>query len=174
MTWIECGREHLEPIRAIFNDAILNSTALYDYEPRSVQVMQAWFAAKEEKNLPIIGALDASGELMGFGTYGPFRPHAAYQFSIEHSIYLDARFRGRGLGRQILERLLTRAQEQGFHMMIGVIDAQNAASIALHQKLAFEPCGVIREAGFKFGRWLDLVLYQKILDSHPSTAAPTA
>lgn len=174
MTWIECTRAHLEPIRAIFNDAILHSTALYDYEPRSVEVMEAWFAAKEQKNLPVIGVLDGSGELMGFGTYGPFRPHAAYRFSIEHSVYVDARFRGQGLGRQILERLITRAREQGYHMMIGVIDAGNQISIALHEKLGFAPCGAIREAGFKFRRWLDLALYQKMLASPPPERPATA
>ncbi len=163
MTWTDCGREHLEAIRAIFNDAIVNTTALYDYEPRSVEVMQAWFAVKEEKKLPVIGVLDDDGTLMGFGSYGPFRPHAAYQFSIEHSIYVDTRFRGRGLGRRILQRLIEKAREQRYHMMIGVIDAENATSIALHEKMGFAHCGHIKEAGFKFGRWLDLELMQLIL-----------
>ena len=71
MTWTDCGREHLEAIRAIFNDAIVNSTALYDYEPRSVEVMEAGFAVKEEKKLPVIGVLDDDGTFMGFGSYGP-------------------------------------------------------------------------------------------------------
>ena len=163
MTWTDCGREHLEAIRAIFNDAIVNTTALYDYEPRSVEVMQAWFAVKEEKKLPVIGVLDDDGTLMGFGSYGPFRPHAAYQFSIEHSIYVDTRFRGRGLGRRILQRLIEKAREQRYHMMIGVIDAENATSIALHEKMGFAHCGHIKEAGFKFGRWLDLELMQLVL-----------
>lgn len=163
MTWTDCGREYLEAIRAIFNDAIVNTTALYDYEPRSVEVMEAWFAVKEEKKLPVIGVLDDDGTLMGFGSYGPFRPHAAYQHTVEHSIYLDARFRGRGLGRQILQRLIEKAREQGYHMMIGVIDAENGTSIALHEKMGFAHCGHIKEAGFKFGRWLDLELMQLIL-----------
>ena len=163
MTWTDCGREHLEAIRAIFNDAIVNSTALYDYEPRSVEVIEAWFAVTEEKKLPVIGVLDDGGTLMGFGSYGPFRPHAAYQHTLEHSIYLDARFRGRGLGRQILQRLIERAREQGYHMMIGVIDAENGTSIALHEKMGFAHCGHIKEAGFKFGRWLDLELMQLVL-----------
>jgi len=107
--------------------------------------------------------LDEDGTLMGFGSYGPFRPHAAYQHTVEHSIYVDARFRGRGLGKELLNRLIERATQQGYHMMIGVIDAENAGSIALHAKAGFEPCGHIREAGFKFGRWLDLALYQLIL-----------
>ncbi|MES2597231.1 MAG: N-acetyltransferase family protein [Verrucomicrobiota bacterium] len=169
MTWIDCGREYLEPIRAIFNEAIVNSTALYDYVPRSREVMEAWFAAKEEKSLPVIGVLDEGGELMAFGSYGPFRPHAAYKYSVEHSIYVDTRFRGRGLGKQMLQKLIERAQAQGFHMMIGVIDAQNATSIALHEKAGFKPCGQIREAGYKFGRWLDLAMYQLVLPTpeHP-------
>lgn len=169
MTWIDCGREHSEAIRAIFNDAIVNSTALYDYRPRTPEVMEAWFAAKEAAKLPVIGALDENGDLMGFGSYGPFRPHAAYQYSVEHSVYVDGRFRGRGLGKQILERLIARAADQDYHMMIGVIDAENATSIALHEKLGFTRCGDIRHAGFKFGRWLDLALYQLVL---PTPANP--
>lgn len=163
MTWTDCGREHLEAIRAIFNEAIVNTTALYDLEPRSVEVMQTWFSQKEEKKLPVIGVLDEDGTLMGFGSYGPFRPHAAYQPTVEHSVYINTRFRGRGLGREILRRLIARAADQGYHMMIGVIDAENATSIALHKRLGFSPCGRIRHAGFKFGRWLDLELYQLVL-----------
>ncbi len=163
MFWIDCNRDHLEAIRAIFNEAIVNSTALYDYVPRSVEVMQAWFEAKEKADLPVIGVMNEAGELMGFGSYGPFRPHAAYQYSVEHSVYVDARFRGLGLGKEILRRLIERAQRQDYHMMIGVIDAQNTTSIALHEKLGFTACGQIREAGYKFGRWLDLALYQLVL-----------
>lgn len=163
MIWIDCNRDHLEAIRAIFNEAIVNSTALYDYVPRSVEVMQAWFEAKEKADLPVIGVMNEAGELMGFGSYGPFRPHAAYQYSVEHSVYVDTRFRGQGLGKMILQRLIERAEQQDYHMMIGVIDAQNATSIALHEKLGFTACGHIREAGYKFGRWLDLALYQLVL-----------
>jgi len=165
MTFLDCTHDHLEAIQAIFNEAIINSTTLYDYEPRSAEVMEAWWAAKQEKNLPVIGVVDENGTLMGFGSYGPFRPHAAYQHTVEHSIYVDARFRGRGLGKELLRLLIERATQQGYHMMIGVIDAENAGSIALHAKAGFEPCGHIREAGFKFGRWLDLALYQLILKS---------
>jgi L-amino acid N-acyltransferase YncA len=165
MTWIDCTREHLDTIRAIFNDAIVNSTALYDYVPRSPEVMEVWFEAKQKGGLPILGVLSDEGELMGFGSYGPFRPHAAYKYSVEHSTYVDARFRGRGLGKEILQRLIERAQQQDYHMMIGVIDAQNATSIALHEKLGFTSCGHIREAGYKFGRWLDLALYQLVLST---------
>jgi L-amino acid N-acyltransferase YncA len=167
MTWIDCTHEHLEAIRAIFNEAIVNSTALYDYEPRSPEVMENWWAAKQDKNLPVIGVVEENGKLVGFGSYGPFRPHAAYQYSVEHSIYLDVRFRGLGLGKEMLRRLIARATQQGYHMMIGVIDADNVSSIALHAKAGFEACGHIRHAGYKFGRWLDLALYQLVLPVPP-------
>jgi phosphinothricin acetyltransferase len=165
MICIDCGRDRLEAIQDIFNDAIVNSTALYDYVPRSREVMEAWFEAKEKAALPVIGLLDEDGALMGFGSYGPFRPHAAYKYSVEHSVYVETRFRGRGVGRRLLEELIRRARDQDYHMMIGVIDAQNASSIALHEKLGFSACGSIRQAGYKFGRWLDLALYQKVLDT---------
>lgn len=165
MTLIECGRDQLPAVQEIFNEAIVNSTALYDYVPRSREVMEAWFETKEKAALPVIGLLDESGAFMGFGSYGPFRPHAAYQYTVEHSIYVDARFRGRGAGRLLLQALVHRARAQGFHMMIGVIDAENTASIALHEMAGFTPCGSIRHAGYKFGRWLDLALYQRVLDT---------
>ncbi len=163
MTWIECHREQLEAIRIIFNDAIETSTALYDYEPRSHATMEAWWNAKQAGGYPVIGLLSDSGDLMGFASYGPFRAFPAYKYTIEHSVYVDKRFRGRGLGRQLLERAISTAETQGYHTMIGVIDADNKASIALHENLDFQQCGEMREVGFKFGRWLNLVIYQRLL-----------
>lgn len=159
MNWIQCGPEHLEAIRAIFNEAIENSTALYEYEPRSVAFMEDWWAAKQKGPYPVLGAINEQGILMGFATYGPFRPHPGYKYTVEHSIYVETRFRGQGLGRQFLQRLLTTAQAQGFHTLIGVIDADNQASIRLHEQQGFQPYGHLREVGYKFGRWLDVVLY---------------
>ncbi len=163
MHWTLCGREHLEAIRAIFNEAIVNSTALYDYEPRTREVMESWLATKEKAGLPVIGVMNEAEELMGFASYGPFRAFPAYKYTVEHSVYVDGRFRGRGLGRLLLERVTEAAETAGNKTMIGVIDAENATSIALHERLGFHRCGEIRHAGFKFGRWLDLVFYQKLL-----------
>ncbi len=163
MTWIECGPQHLDAIRGIFNEAIVNSTALYDYQPRSAEVMQAWWAAKQKGNHPVLGVVNDEGVLMGFASYGPFRHFPAYKYTVEHSVYLDSRFRGLGLGRQLLERIIQTAETNDFHAMIGVIDASNATSISLHERLGFERCGEMRQVGYKFGRWLDLVLYQKTL-----------
>lgn len=163
MNWIECGPEHLESIRAIFNEAIENSTALYEYEPRSVAFMEAWWEAKQKGGYPVLGAVSDEGILAGFATYGPFRPHPAYQHTVEHSIYVESRFRSQGLGRLFLERLVAAAQGNGVHTMIGVIDAENTASIRLHERQGFEACGHLREVGYKFGRWLDVVLYSNHL-----------
>ncbi|HVW05547.1 MAG TPA: GNAT family N-acetyltransferase [Vicinamibacterales bacterium] len=154
---------HAAAVQAIFNDAILHSTALYEDEPRTMDVIRAWFDAKARGGFPIIAAETDDGTLMGFATYGTFRDRPGYRFTVEHSVYVDARFHRQGVGRRLLEALIVRAREQRLHVMIGGIDADNAASIALHERLGFFSCGTIRQAGFKFGRWLDLAFYQLIL-----------
>lgn len=164
MRVIQCDPErHAAAILAVFNDAIVNSTALYDYKPRTMEMMKTWFETKGRGNYPVIGVENDSGELMGFGSYGTFRAWPAYKYSVEHSVYVDGRFRGQGLGKRILQEIIEAAQGQGYHMMIGAIDSSNAVSIRLHERLGFSHCGTIREAGFKFGRWLDFVFYQRIL-----------
>lgn len=158
-----CGRERLEPIRAILNEAIANSTALWEYRPRSIETMEAWFETKATGGYPVIGATDEGGEFLGFASYGPFRLFPAYKYTVEHSVYVEQRFRGRGVGRFLLAELIAAAQGQGLHVMVGAIDASNAASVRLHRSLGFEHCGTVRQAGFKFGRWLDLSLYELVL-----------
>ena len=154
---------HSAAILMIFNDAIANSTALYDYKPRAPESMVGWFDAKAKGRYPVIGVEDDAGALMGFASYGAFRAWPAYKYTIEHSIYVDARFRGRGLGRLLLKEIVAAAQGQDYHVMVGGIDASNAVSIRLHEQLGFRHCGTVAQAGFKFGRWLDLAFYQRIL-----------
>lgn len=168
-TLVRCDASHAGAILAIFNEAIVNSTALYDYHPRTPAMMDAWFAAKVKGNFPVIGAVDANGTLLGFASYGTFRAWPAYKYSVEHSVYVDVRCRGRGLGRLLLREAIAAATAQDYHMMIGGIDAANATSIALHRALGFTHCASIKQAGFKFGRWLDLEFYQLIL---PTPAQP--
>jgi phosphinothricin acetyltransferase len=166
MKFIRCERErHAGQILAIFNEAIVNSTAVYDYQPRTMEMMGAWFEAKNKGHYPVIGVEDDSGELMGFASYGPFRAWPAYKYTVEHSVYVDARFRRRGVGRLLLEQIIGAAREQDYHVLVGGVDAANHASIALHEKLGFSHCGTFRHAGFKFGRWLDLLFYQLTLDT---------
>ena len=164
MRFVTCTEgAHAGAILDIFNDAIVNSTALYDYQPRKPESMVGWFQARQALGAPVIGAVDDAGTLLGFTSYGTFRAWPAYKYTIEHSIYVDARFRGHGLGRVLLREIMAAAQDQDYHVMVGGIDAANAISIKLHESLGFSHCGTVRHAGFKFGRWLDLAFYQLIL-----------
>lgn len=162
---IDCDRSRASEILAILNEAIENSTALYDYQPRTMAMMDAWFTAKEQGRYPVIGAVDEGGRLLGFASYGAFRAWPAYKYSVEHSVYVEKDCRGRGVGTLLLQAIIDRARLQQYHNVIGGIDATNAVSIKLHTRFGFEFCGRVRHAGFKFGRWLDLDFYQLILDT---------
>jgi phosphinothricin acetyltransferase len=154
---------HSGAIRAILNEAILNTTASWAYDPRTPESMASWFEGKAKKGFPVLVAGDDAGAVLGFATYGTFREHAGYKYTVEHSIYVDARHRGRGVGSALLGDLIAEAVAQDLHVLIGAIDAANPASIALHKKFGFAHCASIHEAGFKFGRWLDVEFYQLIL-----------
>ena len=152
-------------ILAIFNHAILNTTALYEYQPRTMTTMQQWFANKAAAGFPVFGLFESESpeSLVAFGSYGTFRAFPAFKYSVEHSVYVHQEHQGKGLGQQMLQLLIEAAQTQGYHLLIGGIDANNSGSIALHSKLGFVHSGTITQAGFKFGRWLDLAFYQLTL-----------
>ncbi|MFN8524429.1 MAG: N-acetyltransferase family protein [Chloroflexota bacterium] len=166
MDLIRCSLErHGAAILGILNDAIVNSTALYDYVPRPPESMVAWFAAKEAGGYPVLGAVDEAGALMGFASYGPFRAWPAYKYTAEHSVYVHREHRRQGVAEVLMRSLIELAGEQQYHCLVGGIDVSNAASIALHEKLGFVYAGTVRHAGFKFGRWLDLGFWQLLLDT---------
>lgn len=157
---IRCNYEqHAETILDIFNHAIAHSTALYEYQPRTLGFIQQWFKTKRVGGFPVLG-LEQDGKLLAFASYGSFRPYPAYKYSVEHSIYVHPEQRGQGLGKHLLQALIQEVEAQNYHLLIGGIDAQNQASIALHTSLGFVHAGTIQQAGFKFGRWLDLAFYQ--------------
>ena len=160
---IRCTAPHLPVIQEILNDAILNTTALYEYAPRSAEAMREWLAVRVRDVIPVIGIEWESCVLAGFATWGPFRQRAAYKYSAEHSVYVAERFRAAGIGRKLMEAIIAEAKQAELHMLIAGIDATNVASIALHRSLGFRCCGTVREAWFKFGRWLDLEFWQLIL-----------
>ncbi len=165
MQFIPCTyAQHGIAILDILNDAIINTTALYDYEPRSLSQMQDWFKVKEIGQFPIIGAVE-DNQLLGFASYGTFRAWPAFKYSVEHSVYVHRAHHRRGIGRSLLQQLTAQATKQQYHTLIGGIDAENTGSIALHQSLGFRHAGTIRQAGFKFGRWLDLAFYQRLLNT---------
>jgi L-amino acid N-acyltransferase len=160
-----CTRHHAAPILDILNEAIVNSTALYDYTPRTIQNMEQWFDNKEKGSYPVIGLFNENGILVGFGSYGAFRAWPAYKYTVEHSLYIHKDFRGNGFGRIILSEIISQAGKQNYHNLIAGIDSTNQISITLHKSLGFEYCGIIKHAGYKFSRWLDLEFYQLILST---------
>ena len=165
MEIIRCDNTYADQILSIFNEAIVNSTALYDYKLRTPEMMRAWFEAKHKGNFPVIGAVSEHRELLGFGSYGTFRAWPAYKYSVEHSIYVDSRFRGQGIGKRLLQEIIASARQQDYHVLVGGIDSQNGASVRLHRQFGFQHAGTLREVGFKFGRWLDLDFYQLVLET---------
>ena len=118
---------------------------------------------KKSHNSPIVGAFDKDGTLLGFATFGMFRVRPAYKYTVEHSVYVRPDKRGLGLGKVLLKEIIKKAEEQNFHVLVGVIDASNDVSIKLHESEGFKQTGIIKEVGFKFGKWLDAAFYQLIL-----------
>lgn len=151
----------LPAILAIYNHVIATSNAVYTETPSTLEDRQAWLAARRAGNFPVLVADD--GGVLGFASFGDFRPWPGFALTVEHSVHVHDAARGRGVGTALMQRLIPEAQARGKHVMIGGIDAANAASIALHRKLGFTEAGVLREVGRKFGAWLDLLFMQRML-----------
>lgn len=150
-------------IVTIINHVILNSTALYDYNPRTTALQVEIFEEKLKKGFPIIVAT-IDDEVVGFGYYSEFRFRDAYRFTVEHSVYVAEEFHGKGIGKVLMQKLIHLAKEQKFHTMIGVIDSENESSITFHQQFGFKKIAVLKETGYKFNRWLDAVVMQLMLE----------
>ncbi len=157
---IRCAKkEDLNAILAIYNDAIINTTAVYTYEPQIIDERIAWFETKQRNHEPIF-VFEENGSVLGFATFGSFRPWPAYQYTIEHSIYVDASARGKGIASQLLQHLIVEAKAKGYRTLVAGIDASNEASIKLHQKFNFKHAGTLTNVGYKFDYWLDLAFYE--------------
>lgn len=154
----------LPVILEIINQAILTTTAIYDYEARTLEEQTAWFEKMIFDGMPVIVA-EHDKKVIGYGSYNIFKPKIGYKFSVEHSIYLNEKSRGIGVGGKLLGSLIQRARESGLHTMIGIIDAANRGSIEFHKKYGFIEKGYLREVGYKFDQWLDVVYMQLILDN---------
>ncbi|MBU6499273.1 MAG: GNAT family N-acetyltransferase [Rhodospirillales bacterium] len=162
----------LPGILAIYNDVVRTSTAVYSEQEATLEDRRAWFDQRIGQGYPALAAEDSSdGSVLGFATFGDFRPSPGYRHTVEHSVHVRADARGRGLGARLVEPLFGRAVSLCKHVMIAGIDAANPASLRLHEKLGFEHAGTLREVGTKFGRWLDLVFMQRFLDGRHARAA---
>lgn len=149
----------LKSILGIYNYAILHTTAVYTYDEETLDERIKWFEVKKENNFPII-VFEIEGIVAGFATYGSFRAWPAYQYTIEHSIYVDSTYRNKGIATQLLKALIRRAKDEGYKTMVAGIDASNKGSMKLHEKLGFKHTGTLTQVGFKFDQWLDLAFYQ--------------
>lgn len=123
----------------------------------------AWLEGKARDGLPVRVAVVADA-VAGYATFGPFRHGSGYRFTAENSAYVHPDQRGHGIGRALLEDVIVQARANGLHALIGGIGSENAGSIALHERLGFTHVGLVPQVGVKFGRWLDLVLMQLLLD----------
>lgn len=153
----------VDAIVAILNYYIENTTALYDYEKRNVELQKEVFNDKLKKGFPIIVATH-NDHVVGFGYYSEFRFREAYKFTVEHSVYVAPDRHGKGVGKMLLNTLIELAKKQKLHTMIAVIDSENQNSINFHELFGFVTVGNIKESGFKFNRWLHSVIMQLMLE----------
>ena len=156
--------QDLPGILAIYNDVIATSTAIYSLEPTSLEERRAWFEVRRRQGFPVLVAVEGD-EVSGFSTFGDWRgTWPGYRYTVEHSVHVRADRRRSGVGRQLVEALFPEARRLGKHVMLGGVDAENDASLRFHERLGFERVAHFREVGHKFGRWLDLVFVQRLLD----------
>ncbi|TDR89319.1 GNAT family N-acetyltransferase [Enterovirga rhinocerotis] len=164
-------------ITAIYREAVLTGTASFELEPPGLSEMQARRAALLEAGYPYL-VMESDGSVAGYAYAAPYRARPAYRSTVENSVYVDMRFRGRGVARRLLDALVAETASRGYRQMIAVIgDSANLASIRLHEVAGFSHAGILRSVGWKHGRWLDTVLMQRELgrgDGAPSALAPHA
>jgi L-amino acid N-acyltransferase len=160
---VEDAREgDLEGLVAIYNEVLATSTAIFSHVPATLEERIEWWRARASQGYPVLVARDARG-VLGYASFGDFRAWPGYCFTVEHSVHVRADGRGRGIGTVLVTELIGRAAALGKHVMIGGVDADNTASIRFHERLGFEQAGRLREVGYKFERWLDLVFLQRRL-----------
>ncbi|MGC4034843.1 MAG: GNAT family N-acetyltransferase [Chitinophagaceae bacterium] len=152
----------LQQMLSIYNDIILHTTAVYDYEPHTMEMRKEWFDTKEKQGFPVFVA-EENGVILGFSSIGPFRAWAGYKYSVENSIYVKNDCRGKGVGKLLLQPLIDATKELKMHTIIAGIDATNEASLRLHKLFGFEEVAHFKQVGWKFDRWLDLKFLQKIV-----------
>lgn len=152
-------RADVPDILAIYNDAVLHTTASYDDAPVTLDTQLAWFDDKRARALPVFVAT-LGGRVVGWSTYGPFRLKRGYRFTVENSVYVAPDCRGQGVGARLLSPLIAFARAAGIHVMVAGVDADNVVSVRLHEKAGFRQVAHFHEVGWKFGRWLDLVFLE--------------
>ncbi|HRI25754.1 MAG TPA: N-acetyltransferase family protein [Ferruginibacter sp.] len=152
----------LPQILDIYNEIIAHTTAVYYYEPHTLDMRRQWFRERREQGFPVFVA-EEDGQILGMSTIGPFRVPTAYKFSVENTVHVAARARGKGVGKLLMPPIIEAARQLGMHTIVAGIDATNEVSIRLHKNFGFEEVAHFKEVGYKFNRWLDLKFLQLIL-----------
>lgn len=153
----------LPAIRDIYNDAVLNTLAIWNEQTVDLGNRQAWFAARQAQGYPILVAVNEAGDVLGYASFGDWRPFEGFRHTVEHSVYIRSDQRGQGLGPLLMQALIERARGCGKHVMVAAIESGNTASIRLHERLGFTLNGQMPQVGVKFGKWLDLTFMQLML-----------
>lgn len=159
----QANEKDLNDILEIYNDAILNTTAIYTYKAQTFEERKLWFNNKIEDGYPVF-VYEENNRTIGFSTYGPFRAWPAYKYTIEHSVYVKADCRNKGVGTALLNEVIKDAVKKEYATIVAGIDSANDKSIKMHEKFGFKYSGTIKRAGYKFEKWLDLVFYQLNLE----------
>ena len=162
----------LEAITAIYNHSVLTETASWDDETVTVESRREWLV-EHATNPYVTLVAELDGAVVGYAAYGRYREKAGWALTAEHSVYLVPDAKGQGIGSLLLTRLLDEAASRGIHVMVGVLSADNEASLRLHQRLGFAETARMPQVGKKFGRWLDAVVVQRILDDRERPGDPT-
>lgn len=153
-----------EGIAAIYNDAVAHTTAIWNDATVDAADRAAWIAARQASGYPVLVAVDRGDTVVGYASFGDWRPFDGYRHTVEHSVYVRSDQRGGGIGRALMLTLIERARRLGKHVMVAGVEAGNEGSLRLHERLGFEHAGTLRQVGTKFGAWLDLTFLQLTLD----------
>ncbi len=156
----------LEAILNIYNDVIVNTTAVYSEKPHTLQMRKDWYVDRINNNFPVFVAV-VDDVVAGFSSFGHFRAWPCYRYTVEVSVYVDTLYRGKGISKMLLQILINRAKELNIHAVIAGISADNEISINLHSSFGFKEVAHFKEVGYKFGRWLDLKFLELILNNTP-------
>lgn len=156
--------DDLPGILAIYNDAVTNTTSIWNENEADLENRRDWFLQRTGAGFPVLVAADAA-EILGYATFGPFRPHDGYRHTVENSIYVRKDQRGHGIGALMMPPLLGAARASGKHAIVAGIEAGNEPSLKLHARFGFREVARMPEVGRKFDRWLDLVLMQRLLEN---------